>query len=159
MSVRHDGMSWFLIVAFLFVVGVAAFYVLYPQARPHTSLKVGDGIFSADIIYAGVQPGPHELSKSTSLQDAKARIVVYDRPGLWVVASTNAKSAYDIVWVGENKKVTYIVKNISEKTPSSDYTPREPARYIVELPGGMVEAKAIKVGDTAVFDPYGTEGL
>ena len=159
MRTKHDGMSWFLVAAFLFVIGVAAFYVLYPQARPHTSLRVGDGVFSADIIYAGAKPTPHELSKSSLLQNANARIIVYDREGKWPIVSTDARWAYDIVWMNNQKKITYIVKNISDKTPSADYAPREAARYIVELPGGTVETKAIKVGDAAVFDAYGTEGL
>jgi uncharacterized membrane protein (UPF0127 family) len=63
------------------------------------------------------------------------------------------------VWLDKEKKVVYIVKNAQpEGYPQQDFTPKQDARYVLELPAGTVSSKSIIVGKSAVFDENNLEG-
>ena len=67
---------------------------------------------------------------------------------------------FDIVWLDNKKKVVHIVKNASsESTPSTLFGPLVNARYMIELRGGIVDAKAIHIDQTANFDEKNIQGL
>lgn len=159
MSRRKDVMSWGLIVLVLLAVGVTALYVLWPQLQPHTSLKLGDGVFAARVAKT-----PEELDKglggTRSLRSDQAMLFIYPRDAKWKVTMKDMNFPIDAVWLDANKKVVYIVKNVPpESYPYEDFTPKQEARYVVELPAGTVGPKAISIGTSATFDENNIQGL
>ena len=54
----------------------------------------------------------------------------------------------DVVWLNKDKKVVYKKANVKIFTPI--LAPKEPAKYVLELPKGS--AKHIQVGDTLKFE-------
>ncbi len=145
-NLQRDTMSWVLIVSLLVAVGAAAFYLVSPQLRPHTTLHIGDGIFSADIVPSG------SLSESRQLQSNQAVLVMYGHDDRWPVVVDGRQNALDIVWLNGEKKVVHIVKNVKADQPVVSYMPKDDARYVIELPAGSVDNKAIKLTSVATFD-------
>ncbi len=69
------------------------------------------------------------------------------------------KYPIDIVWLDKDKKVVYIVKNAPpESYPYENFTPKQDARYVLELPAGTVSKKSIAIGKEAMFDENAIEG-
>jgi uncharacterized membrane protein (UPF0127 family) len=67
---------------------------------------------------------------------------------------------FDIVWLNSAKKVVHIVKNASADSASGAiFSSEKDARYVIELRGGTVDAKAIKINGTATFDENNIQGL
>ena len=66
----------------------------------------------------------------------------------------------DIVWLGDDKTVVYIIKNenlgVSKANKEAGiidtYDSKYKARYALELPAGSVASAGIKSGDAIVFD-------
>ena len=73
-----------------------------------------------------------------------------DTWGIWM---KDMKVPIDIIWLNQHKRVVYIVKNASpELSTTMTFNPKEPARYVLELPAGSVDKAAIKSGNFASFD-------
>lgn len=158
MSVRKHVLSWGIVALALFLVGVAAFYVLLPQLRPHVTLHLGDGVFLTQVAKT-----PEALEKGLSgthnLRENEAMLFIYDRDDKWGIWMKDMSYPIDIVWLDKDKKVVYIVKNAPpESYPFESFTPKQEARYVVELPAGTVEKKAINIGAQAAFDENNIEG-
>ena len=152
MSLRKERLSWVFILLFLAVIGAAAYFVLLPQLRSQMTLRLGDGIFKAVTL------SPEESSRQAGgdvpqLSDNKAIIHVYDADAFWLIDTKYRSTTFDIIWLDKDKKVVHIVKNASsESEPDTLFQPKEVARYIVELRGGTVEEKAIRITSTAIFE-------
>jgi uncharacterized membrane protein (UPF0127 family) len=69
------------------------------------------------------------------------------------------RGSYDVVWLDNSKKIVYIVKNASSESVPTKFVPNERARYIIEMPAGSVDAKAINVDKKAYFDESNIKGI
>jgi uncharacterized membrane protein (UPF0127 family) len=159
MSRRKDVLSWGLIVLVLFLVAGATVYVLWPQLQPHTTLHLGDGVFTTQV--AKTQDARDKaLSGTHSLGGDQAELLVYPTDGMWSVSMQYINYPVDIVWLNKDKQVVYIVKNVSpDSYPYQTYMSKEDARYVVEVVAGTVDVKSITIGSTAVFDENTMQGL
>jgi uncharacterized membrane protein (UPF0127 family) len=57
----------------------------------------------------------------------------------------------DIVWIDESKKIVDISSNIEVNTFPNTFSPKEPARYVLEVPKGFIQKNEIKRGDRLEF--------
>jgi uncharacterized membrane protein (UPF0127 family) len=159
MSRRKDALSWGLIVLVLLLVGAAAVYVMWPQLQPHTTLHLGDGVFTARVAKTSTEL-EKGLSDTRGLGEDQAMILVYDKDGKWPVTMKGMKYPIDIVWLDKDKKVVYIVKNATpESYPYDVFVPKADARFVVEVPAGTTGKKAITINGAATFDENNLEGL
>jgi uncharacterized protein len=159
MSRRKDIFSWGLIVFVLVLVCGAAVYILWPQLQPHANVHIGDGVFTAKVVKT---PEEREkgLSGTDELRKDQAMLFVFDQDEKWSIWMKDMKYPIDIVWLDKNKKIVYIVKNAPpESYPFERFAPKEEARYVLELPAGMVEQKSITIGKVAMFDENNLEGF
>jgi uncharacterized membrane protein (UPF0127 family) len=159
MSRQKDAMSWGVIALVLILVAMAAVYVLWPQLQPHTTLHLGDGIFTAQV--AKTQAARDKgLTGTSSLGADNAMIFVYDTDGKWPINMKNMNFPIDIVWLNKDKQVIYIVKNVPpESYPYEQFAPKDDARYVVELAAGAVGQKSIEINATAQFDENNLQGI
>ncbi|HSW77976.1 MAG TPA: DUF192 domain-containing protein [Candidatus Chromulinivoraceae bacterium] len=159
MSRRRDAMSWGVIALVLMLVSMAAVYVLWPQLQPHTTLHLGDGIFTAQV--AKTQAARDKgLTGTPSLSVDNAMIFVYDTDGKWPINMKDMNFPIDIVWLNKDKQVIYIVKNVPpESYPYQQFAPKDDARYVVELAAGVVGQKSIDINATAQFDENNLQGI
>lgn len=159
MSRRRDALSWGLVGVVLLLVGVASMYVLWPQLQPHVDLKLGDGVYKAQVAKTQ-EARDKNLTGVSGLAEDQAMLLVYGGDGKWTVTTQNTAFPVDIVWLNKDKQVVYIVKNAPpESYPYDSYVSKDDARYVVELAAGTVGKKAISIGTTAIFDENNMKGL
>lgn len=159
MSTRKDVLSWGLIAFVLILVGIAAYFILEPKLRPHVTMHVGDGVFSAQVLKTDKERAKG-LSGRSGLGADQAVLFVFDSDSKWSMWMKEMKFPIDIVWLDKNKKVVYIVKNVPpDSYPDETFTPTEDARYVMEFIAGTVDKKSIMIGNQAKFDENNVEGL
>ncbi len=159
MSQRKDVLSWGLIILVLALVGAAAYYVLLPQIQPHTTLRLGDGVFTTQVAKTDAERDKG-LSGTHSLRDNQAMLLVYESDDKWPIWMKDMSYPIDIIWLDKDKKVIYIVKNAPpESYPYEQFTPKEKARYVVEVVAGTVGRKKITIDLEAHFDENNLEGF
>ncbi|MET0979929.1 MAG: DUF192 domain-containing protein [Candidatus Saccharimonadales bacterium] len=158
MSLKKERLSWPLI-GFLLVAIVAAVLVILPQFVSQTTLRLGDGVYKMRAL------SQHDSEKMiqqdiAELQQNKALLHVYDRDNMWVIDTRYRTAEFDIVWLDSQKKVVHVVKNASaESRPDTVFSPKVAARYIIELDGGTVDAKTIRIGGMAYFEDKDIQDL
>ena len=155
---RNNLLSWILIVFVLLLVGAAAFFILKPQLRQHTALRLGDGVYQTWVSKTSAER-EKGLSGTNKLHDDQAMLFVFGSDDKWSIWMKDMKYPIDIVWLNKDKKVVYIVKNAPpESYPYETFTPKEDARYVVELPAGTTDKKKVEIGKEAAFDENHLEG-
>mgnify|MGYP000287599591 CR=1 FL=1 len=135
------------VVLVLLAVG-AAFIVSH--AQPPTEVRLGSSVLQARVVKdeVGRQKG---LSGVKSMKPNEALLMVFDTSDLWGIWMKDMEIPIDILWLDENGKVVHIVKNAPETDQETVYSPKEKARYVLELPAGTVQSYNFKVGQVAAF--------
>ena len=155
---RNTLLSWVLIVFVLLLVGAAAFFIIKPQLREHTTLRLGDGVFKAWVAKT-VDEREKGLSGTAKLHDDQAMLFVFGSDGKWPIWMKGMTYPIDIVWLDKDKKVVHIVKNVPpESYPYETFESKDDARYVVELPAGTTSKKKIDIDKEAAFDENHLEG-
>jgi len=136
----------------LVVIAVVVFVILPNMLQPTTSLRLGDGVFRARIA-ANETARAKGLSGVTSLNLDQALLMAFPSEGKWQIWMKDMKVPIDIVWLDKDKNVIYIVKNAQpdDETTARVFEPKTLAKYVVELPAGSVDSRAIKTTSTAIF--------
>jgi uncharacterized membrane protein (UPF0127 family) len=159
MSLRKDVFSWGLIILVLGLVAAAAIYILWPQLQPHVTVRLGDGVFAAKVAKTS-DAREKGLSGTNGLREDQALLFVYETNDKWPIWMKDMNYPIDIVWLDKDKKVVYIVKNAPpESYPYETFTPKQEARYVLEIPAGTVGRKSITIGTEAMFDENTLEGF
>ncbi|HET6746846.1 MAG TPA: DUF192 domain-containing protein [Candidatus Saccharimonadales bacterium] len=158
MSVRKNVLSWGLVVLVLGLIAAAAYYVMAPQLRPHVTIRLGDGVFLAQVAKTQ-ETREKGLSNTPGLRPEEAMLFVYGSDDKWPIWMKDMNYPIDIIWLDKDKKVVYIVKNAPpESYPYENFTPKQEARYVVEVAAGTVGSKSISIGTIASFDENNIEG-
>lgn len=159
MSLRKERLSWVFIGILLAAVIATAYFVVWPRLQPHLTLRIGDGVFNARVISAE-EYAKNGMPDTEQLSADNAVLHVYSSDGLWSIDMKQRHSFFDVVWLNKEKKVVHIVKNASaDSVPDTTFSPKQDARYMIELRGGTVDAKAIGIDDEAFFDEQDARGL
>lgn len=149
LGLRKDTLPWLFILFFLGVLVAAGFYVLRPAFEPSATLQLGDGVFTTDMVMVNAAQAGDPIDTMQLLPD-QAIMRIYDYEQIIPVTLQADAAAIDLVWLNNDKKVVYIVKDISSRT-INQFTPSESAKYIIELAAGTVKHRAIAVGAKATF--------
>jgi uncharacterized membrane protein (UPF0127 family) len=159
MSLRKERLSWIFIGGLLAAVMVTAYFVLLPYLQPHLTLRLGDGVFNARFI-SPTEHAKNGIQDTDQLRQDKAILHMYGHEGKWSIDMKDRQEPFDLVWLDREKKVIHIVKSASaESTPSTVFSPQADARYMIEMRGGTVDSKAIRIDQDAQFDEYNVQGL
>lgn len=142
----------FIVGAVVVTIVATALMLILTKFQPSITLYLGDGVFDAQI--AKTQSAREKgLGGVSKLEPTQALILAFPSDDKWGIWMKDMKVPIDIIWLDKDKKVIYIVKNVQpEDSMDITYTPKSLARYVVELPAGTVEGKAILIGRAAVFD-------
>lgn len=158
MSVRKGVLSWALVLLVLGLVGGTAYFAFEPQLRPHVTLHLGDGVFLTRVAKT-TEAREKGLSKTSSLRESEGMLLVFDTDGKWTIWMKDMNYPLDLIWLDKDKKVVYIVKNAPpESYPFESFSPKQEARYVVEVPAGTVGRKSVVIGSQAEFDENNIEG-
>lgn len=149
MSVKKNNFAWIGVGLIVLLVVVAAVYFAFTTFYARTTVRLGDGVFRARIAET---PEAHArgLSGQTLAPD-EAMLFVFAEdgtPGIWM---KGMKMPIDVVWLGSDKKVVHIERDMRPESYPKVYTPKAAARYVVELSAGTTSSRAIEVGTQAYF--------
>lgn len=154
---HKDALSWVLITFTVLLVAAAAFYIIWPHIKSHVTVKIGDGVYKAQVAKTPTERAKG-LSNSTSLRQDEALLMVYPTDGEHAIWMKDMKYPIDIIWLDKDKKVVHIVKNAPPDSYPEKFVPKKNARYVLELPAGSVNEKAITIDLVAIFDENRLEG-
>jgi uncharacterized membrane protein (UPF0127 family) len=158
MDKQRDALVWVLVGFTLLLVGAAAFYTLWPNVQPHVTVKIGDGVYKADVAKTNAER-TKGLSGTSSLRNDQALLLVYESDDKWPIWMKDMNYPIDILWLDSDKRVIYIVKNAPpDSYPDEQFVPKKDARYVLELPAGSVSEKNIAINLQATFDETSLEG-
>jgi uncharacterized membrane protein (UPF0127 family) len=150
---EHQDLSVGPIVALfiIFVVVLVVFVVLPSITEPTTTnLQLGSSIFHARVA-TNDDDRTRGLSGVTELKSDQALLMAFPSEGECGIWMKDMKVPIDIVWLNKDKKVIYIVLSASPDSYPKVFKPKTPAKYVVELPAGMVDGAAIKTNNMATF--------
>ncbi len=152
MSKQRKTYATYIVCGVLLMIFSVVMFVIYPaMMKPSTSLWLGDGIFQAETALND-EDRANGLSDVSKLNDDQALLMAFASNGKWNISIKDMKVPVDIIWLNQDKKIVYIVKNASPDTSGSlTFTPKYEARYVVELPAGSVDSKAINLNMLAIF--------
>lgn len=91
------------------------------------------------------------LSGRTGLGPDEGMLFVFQKDDLYGIWMKDMKFSIDIVWLSLTGKVITIAPNVSPNTYPKSFTPKAPARYVLELPAGYAQRYNLKVGDTIII--------
>jgi uncharacterized membrane protein (UPF0127 family) len=86
------------------------------------------------------------LSGKKCIQKDTAMLFEFDDSGYYGIWMKGMHFSIDIVWLDNNKTVTYIEKNISPETYPKIYTPNKSSHYVIELHDGMADSSGLQIG-------------
>lgn len=136
----------------LMVLALVVFVILPNMLQTTNSLRIGDGIFRARVALNEADR-IKGLSGVEKLSPDQALLMAFPTEGKWNIWMKDMLVPIDIVWLDKDKKVIYIVKDAQpDGTTSSAFEPKIPAKYVIELPSGTVDSKAIKSDSKAIFN-------
>lgn len=143
----------YVIAGGVILLSIAATLILVAQMlQPKTRVQLGDGVFDASIAQSDAdrQKG---LGGVTNLGESEALLLVYAADSKWPIWMKDMKVPIDIVWLDEKKKVVDIVRDVSpDEGTDVTHTPKEKARYVIELQAGTAAKKTIHEGSQATFE-------
>jgi len=136
-----------------FIIILIALVISYVSAnfKPTTQIRINAAVYNvwlADTDAERTQglSGVEELSPNGGL------LMKFDTDSQWGIWMKDMLIPLDIVWLNNDKKVVFIKENVSPEIGTDEtMKPKQPSRYVLELPAGSVKKAAIKIGQTATF--------
>ncbi len=124
--------------------------------QPRTDLTIGSNTYKV-LLAQDHSSRERGLSGVVSLKPNEGLLMVYDQNDYHSIWMEGMNIPLDIIWLDESKKVVHIVQDADPKpVKTTIYTPKKPARYVLELPAGSVRQQAIRLGQEAKFNPEGS---
>ncbi len=137
----------------LLIASVVAFVVTTFEPR----LPVKLGVMTYQVKVADDEASRLKgLSNVSHLRADEGMLFVFPNEATWGIWMKDMEIPIDILWLDSQGKVIHIVKNASPDIGTSQtFSPKKPARYVLEIPAGSVDKNKFKVGAIAEFDLYG----
>jgi len=113
-------------------------------------VSVADLELSAEIVDSPEKQALG-LSGRESLGENEGMLFVFevaDNRYFWM---KDMNFSIDIVWIGENKEVVDIIKNVTPESYPEKFSPKTPAKYVLEVNAGFSDEYKIKIGDLVEF--------
>lgn len=93
------------------------------------------------------------LSGTKELADGTGMLFVFDSADKWRIWMRDMQYPIDIIWLDEQKRVVHIVHAAQPSSyPKTEFAPKKPARYILEVPAQTARKHAITIGSQAEFE-------
>jgi len=91
------------------------------------------------------------LSGTDSLPQDQGMLFVFPQDGSYAFWMKDMNYSLDILWLDTAGKIVYMKENLSPDTYPITYQSPVPARYVLEVNAGFVDANNISVGDIVHF--------
>jgi uncharacterized membrane protein (UPF0127 family) len=91
------------------------------------------------------------LSNTDSLGELEGKLFIFDSagyPGMWM---KDMRYPIDIIFIGNDLRIVDIAENVTPETYPLTFSPREPARFVLETNAYFVKSFNITRGQTVVI--------
>lgn len=124
--------------------------------KPTTQVTINAAVYNLAVANTDAQL-KQGLSGVEKLPPNGGLLMVFGSDYQWGIWMKDMKIPLDIVWLDSNKKVVYIQENASPELGTDVIMqPKDPSRYVLELPVGSVKNAGIKMGLQAQFTLKGS---
>lgn len=141
-----------LVIGVVLIIIASVIAYIATNFRPTTEARI-----SANVYHLWV--ADDEVSRVTGLSGVEelkpngGLLMTFETDDLHSIWMNEMEIPIDIVWLDSSKKVVYVVTDAQpDQVPTATFTPRDKARYVLELPAGSVKQDAMRIGDTIEFD-------
>lgn len=148
---HRDKLTIGLVAVAVVLVGVIGVQVVQRLATPRLMVVAGDGVFRTMVADTPTERNVG-LGNTAHLGQDEAMLFVFDSSDMWAIWMKDVEYPIDVVWLNDQKQVVYIVKNMPPDSYPKQFVPDAAARYVLELPAGTVDRKAIKPQTTVRFE-------
>ncbi len=128
-----------------------------PELEPALpAVAIGSARWTVELAVTGAEKA-QGLSGRESLPAGAGMLFIYEEDlplGFWM---PDMHFPLDMVWINSDCRVVDVTLNALPQLPGQPrdelpiYSPREPARFVLEINAGEFEAAGISVGDAAMF--------
>ena len=102
-------------------------------------------------IHVEIADEPEEQRKGLSGRDALApgngMLFVFDRDDTYGIWMKDMRFAIDVLWVVEDGTIVDIRERVTPETYPDVFSPKVPARYVLEVPADFVDLYGVRIGD------------
>ncbi len=171
METKFSGKKiFFILVILLVLVGIVSALEKFAASKPEnsqmpsaspaysyatTKITAPSGSFVAQIADT-LDKQVEGLSDRTSLQEGTGMIFVFSSPAIQYMWMKDMNFPLDMVWLDQNKKVTYIATDVTpetyEKNPPQIFFSPTPSLYVIELPEGDASRLHITLDSLLSFE-------
>lgn len=88
------------------------------------------------------------LSGTAGLGNDQGMLFVFPEEGIYGFWMKGMRYSLDIIWIANDGRVVYIVRDATPQSFPTDFLPDTPARYVLELPAGWANAHGVSIGDS-----------
>lgn len=136
-----------------------------PLAPPQTSEATGPRVIFPDGFVVSVEIANDDelraqgLMYRDHLRPGTGMLFFFPEDGVYAFWMKNTRIPLDMVWIDASQRVAHVKYNVPPCVTSScpSYDPVVPARYVLEVAGGVAQQHGIKAGDQLRF--LQTEGV
>lgn len=91
------------------------------------------------------------LSGRQEMASDEGMLFVFDSEAVHCFWMKDMLFSIDIIWLDSKKRIIHTEKDVRPDTYPRIFCPREPARFVLEIHGGLVREHDIKIGQGAIF--------
>ena len=123
-----------------------------PKTQRGPLVTIGSAVVSAELAKTDseVQKG---LSGRVSLDADKGMLFLFSKPDIYRFWMPDMHFPLDMIWINSGRVIDISADVSDDFDPLHPhfYTPRTPARYVLEVNAGFAARHNIKIGDVATF--------
>ncbi|MFA5999964.1 MAG: DUF192 domain-containing protein [Candidatus Paceibacterota bacterium] len=143
----------------LVVVIIIVFFVFLFSSGLLFKRKIDNTIsylkIAGETILVGVSVTPEELARGLSGRDSleknQGMLFVFDQPAERSFWMKDMNFPIDIIWLGMDKKVTHIEKDVQPESYPATFSGGSDALYVLEVNAGFSDKHNLRVGDQVFF--------
>ena len=145
-------LSLLALAAVLWTAVVLARPAVTPQSmEPHTTtLTIGSTTVVAEVADTD-EARSRGLGGRTELAPGRGMWFVFATDDYWPFWMKDTLIPLDMVWVAADGTIVTIARDVQPESYPAVLRPTEPARYVLELPGGFAASRGIAEGQQVEF--------
>lgn len=112
---------------------------------------IKDTCIQAEVVSAFAEREKGLMFRESLAKD-KGMLFIFEEEGLYGFWMKNMRFPLDIIWLDLNKKIVEIKENVLPCSESCEVlSPKNKARYVLEVNAGFTKRNKIKVGEVVRF--------
>ena len=84
--------------------------------------------------------------------DTDGMLFIFQKTGNYAFWMRDTRIALDIIWIGEDRRVVHLERNVAPDTYPNTFTSPTPARFALEIAAGRADRLGISVGTPLSWD-------